>query len=99
MLALLIAAAAILTGCAASNVGDRMPAAIGGLPEGAPPRPETPAQYPAVHDLPPPRSETVLTGEQQKQVEDELIAARNRAATATGSIGSTGKAAGSARNP
>ena len=76
-----------------------MPAAIGGLPEGAPPRPETPAEYPAVHDLPPPRSETVLTGEQQKQVEDELIAARNRAATATGSIGSTGKAAGNARNP
>ena len=87
--------AAIMTGCASSGVVDRVPTAVGGLPEGAPPRPETPTAYPAVHDMPPPRSETVLTSEQQKQVEEELIAARNRAATATGSIGK----AGSARNP
>jgi len=93
--ALLLAGAAIMTGCAAPSIADRMPTAVGGLPEGAPPRPETPSAYPAVHDMPPPRAETVLTSEQQKQVEDELIAARNRAATATGSIG---KPDGSTRN-
>jgi hypothetical protein len=96
LVACLLAGAAIMTSCASSSIGDRVPTAVGGLPEGAPPRPETPSAYPAVHDMPPPRSETVLTSEQQKQVEDELVAARNRAATATGSIG---KPAGSTRNP
>src|SRR5712692_12083893 len=90
--ALLLATAAIIAGCT-STISDHMPAAAGGLPEGAPPRPETPSAYPAVHDMPPPRGETVLTSEEQKKVEDELVAARNRAATAGG------KPAGGARNP
>jgi hypothetical protein len=46
--------------------------------------------------MPPPREEAVLTSEQQKQVEDELIAARNRAAGAP--TGSISKGAGSTRN-
>jgi hypothetical protein len=97
LLALALASAygGLMTGCA-SSVADRVPTAVGGLPEAAPARPETPYAYPAVHDMPPPRSETVLTAEQQKQVEDELVAARNRAASATGS---TGKATGAARSP
>jgi hypothetical protein len=45
--------------------------------------------------MPPPRSETVLSSEQQKQVEDELVAARNKATSASGS---TAKAAGAARS-
>jgi hypothetical protein len=94
--ALLLAGAAIITGCAAATVADHMPAAVGGLPEGTPPRPETPAAYPAVNDMPPPRASTVLTGEEQTKIEDELVAARNRAATAGGS---TGKPAGSTRDP
>ncbi len=100
VLALLFAGGVIMTGCA-SNVADRMPAAIGGLPEAAPPRPQAPYEYPAVHDMPPPRSETVLTAEQQKQVEDELVAARNRAGAASGSTGSgsTAKGTGTTRNP
>jgi hypothetical protein len=85
--ALLLAGAAIITGCASSTIADRMPTAVGGLP---------PSAYPPVHDRPPPRGETVLTSEEQKKIEDELVAARNRAATASGSAG---KPAGSAGNP
>src|SRR6516225_1918093 len=96
LFALVFALAGTMSGCA-SSVADRVPTAIGGLPEGTPPRPQTPSAYPAVRDMPPPREETVLTSEQQKQVEDEWIAARNRAAgEATGSIR---KSAGSTRNP
>jgi hypothetical protein len=84
--------AAIVAGCAASTVADRVPAAIGGLPEGAPPRPATPAAYPAVHDMPPARSTAVLTSEEQAKVEEELVAARNRNAAASGSNGRSGKA-------
>jgi hypothetical protein len=93
---LLLAGAAIIAGCASSHIADHMPAAVGGLPEGAPPRPETPSAYPAVHDMPPPRASTVLTSEEQTKIEEELVAARKRAATASGS---PGKSAGSARNP
>jgi hypothetical protein len=93
-LALVSAYGGVMTGCA-SSVADRVPTAVGGLPEAAPARPETPYAYPAVHDMPPPRSETVLTSEQQKQVEDELVAARNKAASGSGS---TGKATGTARS-
>ena len=70
--ALLLAALPLMAGCVASNLGDHMPTAAGGLPEGAPARPQTPQAYPAVHDLPPPRSETVLTAEEQKKVEEDL---------------------------
>lgn len=69
-----------------------MPAAIGGLPEGAPARPETPPAYPAVHDMPPARDSTMLSGAEQKKLEDELAAARARAAAANA-------AAGTGRNP
>jgi hypothetical protein len=94
--ALLLAGGTIITGCAASNIADRMPTAVGGLPAGTPPRPDTPSAYPAVHDMPPPRGDTVLTSEEQKKIEDDLVAARNRASTASGS---TGKPAGGARDP
>ena len=82
--ALLFAGALILTGCSTGTVGDRMPAAIGGLPAGTPERPATPAAYPAVNDTPPPRSSTVLTYEEQKKLEDDLLAARKRTANPAG---------------
>jgi hypothetical protein len=91
--ALLLAAAVLLTGCSSNIIADHMPTVAGGLPEGTPARPETPTAYPAVHDLPPPRTDTVLTAEEQKKLEDELIAARNRTS------GAPAKPAGSARNP
>ena len=80
-----MAAGPLLAGCAGTHMGDQMPAAVGGLPEGVPQRPETPPAYPAVHDMPPARSSTVLTAAEQKKLEDDLAAARARAATATGS--------------
>lgn len=93
--AALLAGAVLLAGCASTNtgtnIGDQMPAAIGGLPEGVPARPETPPAYPSVHDMPPTRSNTMLSGAEQKKLEDDLAAARARAAAAN--------AAGTARNP
>jgi len=103
--ALLLAGAAPLGGCSATSnyIADRMPTAAGGLPEGTPQRPETPAAYPAVHDLPPPRTDTMLTPDEQKKLEDELIAARARTAGAADpkAAGNAAKpkATGSAANP
>ena len=76
--ALLMAGSVILAGCTVGSLGDHLPTAAGGLPESAPARPATPAAYPAVHDMPPPRSDNVLTDEERKKLEADLIAARNR---------------------
>jgi hypothetical protein len=66
-----------LAGC--SSIGDHVPTWAGGLPEGVPDRPATPAAYPAVHDMPPSRSDTVLSEADRKKLKDDLIAARERA--------------------
>jgi hypothetical protein len=101
---LLVCAAALISGCSASIVADHLPTAAGGLPQEAPERPATPPPYPAVHDMPPPRAGTTLTDAEQKQLESDLIAARERigpnpaAPTATGST-SAKPSTGSARNP
>jgi hypothetical protein len=55
-----------------------LPASVGGLPAGAPERPVTPVAYPAVHDMPPPRDDTVLTTAEQKKAQQDLLAARDR---------------------
>ncbi|MGE0036285.1 MAG: hypothetical protein AB7S93_11665 [Xanthobacteraceae bacterium] len=78
----LLAAVVVLTGCA-STIGESLPSAVGGLPENAPQRPETPPAYPSVHDRPPERTNTVLSGKEQKRLEDELAAARNKAGAGT----------------
>ena len=84
-------------------IADHMPAAIGGLPEDAPERPATPAAYPAVHNMPPARSSAPLSNAQQKQLEDDLVAARNRYGGSPDAPSTTGTTAdpkaGSARNP
>ena len=100
----LFAAAAILPGCSASIIGDHLPTAAGGLPEAAPQRPAQPAAYPAVHDLPPKRQDTVLTDDEQKKLEEDLIAARKRtvgaaAGTPGASADANAKPTGGARNP
>jgi len=82
--ALLFVASLTLTACSVGTIGEHIPAAAGGLPEGAPQRPATPAPYPAVHDTPPPRSSSVLTDEEQKKLEDDLVAARKRTANPAG---------------
>ena len=70
-----------------STIGDHMPNALGGLPEGAPQRVTKPSAYPAVHDMPPPRGSTVLTDAEQKKLEDDLIAARTRTGEAAKPVG------------
>src|SRR5262245_39167403 len=65
-----------LSGCA--PVIDRIPSEIGGLPAGVPARPETPYEYPAVHDMPPDRKSTPMTEEEQVRLEKELITVRDR---------------------
>jgi hypothetical protein len=66
-----------MSGCSTAQI-DSIPKEIGGLPEGAPKRADVPPGYPAVHDMPPPRTNTLLDEEQQKRMEADLIAARNR---------------------
>jgi hypothetical protein len=64
----------VLASC--SSLGGDIPAAIGGLPQGAPERSETPVAFPAVHDMPPPRTGKVLTEDEKKKVEAELTVMR-----------------------
>ena len=56
---------------------DQLPGEMG-LPKGAPARPETPFQYPAVHDMPPPRATVPMNDEEQFKLEKELRAVRDR---------------------
>jgi hypothetical protein len=91
-LPVLLVAAMVLAACSTGSIGDQLPKSIGGLPEGAPQRPAAQGSYPAVHDMPPPRSSTVLTEEEQKKLEEDLIAARDRTA------GTKSKPAGSTRS-
>jgi hypothetical protein len=82
---------------------DHLPAAVGGLPKDAPARPATQVAYPAVHNMPPARAATPLNDDQQKQLEDDLVAARNRYGANPDTPSATGTAAnpkaGGARNP
>ena len=68
---------AMLGGCGA-QLGETVPTALGGLPAGTPPPPSTDYQYPAVHDMPPPRAEPLMSETQEYKVEKELQAARDR---------------------
>jgi hypothetical protein len=70
--------ASALAGCA-STVAD-LPTQLGGLPTGTPERQSEPTAYPAVHDMPPPRQDVVLTDEEQKRTTAELAALRARQA-------------------
>ena len=56
-----------------------MPASLGGLPADAPARPVADqTSFPAVHDMPPPRTAATLTPEQVQAVEAEIAFARAR---------------------
>jgi hypothetical protein len=83
--ALLCVGSVFLVAC--STALSEMPKEIGGLPAGTPARPDVAPEYPAVHDMPPPRTAAVLTEEERKKVEAELAAMRAeqaRRAKATG---------------
>jgi len=50
------------------------------MPANTPQPSAAPVAYPAVHDMPPPRQNAVLTDAEQKQAEAELAALRARQA-------------------
>jgi len=72
----------VLAGC--SSTIEKLPSAVGGLPADAPERTATPSAYPAVHDMPPPRTNVVLTEAEQKKAAAELAAAREQQAKRAG---------------
>jgi hypothetical protein len=55
--------------------------------------------YPAVHNMPPARSTSPLDNVQQKQLEDDLVAARNRYGGNPDAATTADPKAGGARNP
>lgn len=75
--ALLIAALTI-GGCS-TTIAD-MPAV--GTPADAPARPKEAGAYLPVHDLPPDRVEAIISPDEQRKIQAELIAARERQAAA-----------------
>jgi hypothetical protein len=77
VLALTLGLANTLAGCSAGPVIDQLPGDLG-LPAGAPSRPAAPYDYPAVHDMPPPRPTRTMSDEEQFRLENELTAVRKR---------------------
>jgi hypothetical protein len=76
-----LALAGSLAACASTvgdRIGDNLPASMGGLPAGAPARSAEPVAYPAVHDMPPARGNTVLTDDEVQQAEKDLVRARTQ---------------------
>ena len=66
------------TGGLAQTMLERLPPSMGGLPADAPAAPKTPYQYPAVHDMPPPRTDKTLSDDQQSDLLKQLENARDR---------------------
>ena len=76
---LVAAATASLGGC--GSISDKVSQAVAsmpvvGLPANAPERPAETLAFPAVHDMPPPRTTAVLTADEQRSMERELVSAR-----------------------
>jgi len=86
--ALAICACALLTGCSSVShvIADTWPRALGGLPEGVPPRPENPPAYSAIFDRPPPRDSTKMTKEERAKLEADLKAGRSENITQAGEV-------------
>jgi len=75
--AALLAATLAVGGCS-TQIAD-LPAV--GLPADAPPRPKEVGAYLPVHDLPPDRAEAAMKPDEQKRIQSELTAARDRQAS------------------
>ena len=71
---------ALLTACSSVShvVADSWPRALGGLPEGVPPRVQTPPAYMSVNDPPPTRDTKKLTPEERAKAEAEMAASRSQ---------------------
>ena len=85
--ALLLLSAVALGGCS-SSLAD-LP--LIGTPADAPGRPKEAGGYLPVHDLPPDRDEAALPPTEQAKIEKELIAARDRQASAAAAKGQATK--------
>jgi hypothetical protein len=83
----LLASAVALGGCATS-IAD-LP--LIGTPADAPARPKEASGYLPVEDLPPARNDTVIAPDQQAKIKAELLAARDRQASATAAKDATAK--------
>ena len=84
---LAVTAALGLSGCA--SISEKFAESASQLPQvglspNAPARPAQQMAYPAVHDVPPPRTSTVLTDIEQQKLETDLISARDQQKTAAG---------------
>ena len=77
MTGMLLAASLAVGGCS-TQIAD-LPAV--GLPSDAPPRPKEAGSYLPVHDLPPDRAEAAMKPDEQKRIQSELMAARDRQAS------------------
>jgi hypothetical protein len=75
-----VAAFALLAGCSSVShvIADHWPRALGGLPEGVPPRLENPPEYMSVNDRPPPRDTKQLTPTERAKAEAEIAASRSQ---------------------
>jgi len=78
VLAALLVSALALGGCSTS-IAD-LP--LVGTPADAPERPKEPGSYLPVHDLPPDRAEPELPPAERAKIQAELLAARDRQASA-----------------
>ena len=75
--------ACALSLAACGTMSEKMSTTMGdnsmiGLPANAPARPEAPPAFPAVHDMPAPRPNPMLTGLEQQKMEDDLVQARQQ---------------------
>jgi hypothetical protein len=83
----LLLSALTLGGCATS-IAD-LP--LVGTPADAPARPKEAGAYLPVHDLPPDRDEAAIPPAEQAKIQRELLAARDRQASATSAKNSAAK--------
>jgi hypothetical protein len=88
-----LAVALVLAACSQSESFEGLPPSLGGLPSGAPAKPSTPYQYPAVHDMPPPRSVKTLNDQELLKMEKDLQAVRDRQEKANGAASAANAAA------
>jgi len=102
LLALAMLYALGLGGC--GSISEKMSESMGsmpaiGLPADAPERPATRMDYPAVHDMPTPRSTAVLTSNEQRDLEKELVSARDRQQMSAKPPAAPAAAQATGRNP
>jgi hypothetical protein len=78
-----LSSALVLGGCSSAAVIDQLPSGMS-EPAATPARPTTAYQYPAVHDMPPPRAIPTMSEEQEFKAEKDLAAIRDKQKARTG---------------